>query len=105
MNRNEGITLTGELAERVSDQLLKIDAAYSGVDKDFIRVYSFREAPNDLRALSPHGGDEDWLAVVPPDYSKRHYISWLQPGSPFGVCNVSEHELIDGTFVYIGAHA
>lgn len=33
-----------------------------------IVVYSWDEAPEELQALSQHGGDEDWVIVVPPEY-------------------------------------
>lgn len=80
-----------------------------------IRVWRFYEAPSHLRALSQHGGDEDWLAHVPkhfaevdigPPGTRPHpYIGWLQSSTPFGVCDVTEHDMPDGSKVYIGAHA
>jgi hypothetical protein len=33
-----------------------------------IAVWRFHEAPEGLRALSTHGGDEDWLAELPPSF-------------------------------------
>ncbi len=68
-----------------------------------ISVWPWEYAPNYFRELSPHGGDEDWVAFVPAileDYD----IEWLRSGGPFGVCDVTEHKVADGT-VYIGAHA
>ncbi len=65
-------------------------------------VWRFDEAPEELRALSRHGGDEDWLAVLP--FGQTMPV-WMAPGSAFGVCDVSEHELIDGSTVCIGAHS
>lgn len=32
-----------------------------------ITVYPWDSAPEELRALSQHGGDEDWVVVVPPE--------------------------------------
>ena len=69
-----------------------------------IRVWSFYDAPSELRALSTHGGDEDWLALVPPHLSKD-YIGWLESGSRFGCCEVDETLLVGGWAVHIGAHA
>ena len=71
---------------------------------DRIVVFAFDQAPRALRALSNHGGDEDWLAIVPPRF-RGQYIGWLQEGSSFGCCSVSEHELPSGHVVHIGAHA
>ncbi len=68
-----------------------------------IRVWPFYDAPAHLRTLSEHGGDEDWLAVVPPSLT-NYYIPWLETGS-FGYCEVSVHPQEDGSVVYIGAHA
>lgn len=41
-----------------------------------ITVWAWDDAPEDLRALSPHGGDEDWIVVLPPGWLK-HYGRWL----------------------------
>lgn len=67
-----------------------------------IRVWRFGDAPSALRALSRHGGDEDWLAVVPRGMGQP---DWTQSGTGFAWCRVSEHPQPDGTTVYIGAHA
>ena len=67
-----------------------------------ILVWEWWEAPGELRALSPHGGDEDWVGLVPEDMNQP---SWMHSGSSFGCCDVSEHQLEDGRWVYIGAHA
>ena len=68
-----------------------------------IRVWRFRDAPEEFRKLSKHGGDEDWLAHVPAEMAED-YIGWMETGS-FGACDVSEHKLDDGSVVRIGAHA
>lgn len=70
--------------------------------KNAIIVWEFDEAPEEYRALSSHGGDEDWLAFV-PDSLKRRYIGWLESRSSFGPYSVSEHSVEGGT-VRIGAH-
>ena len=77
--------------------------AYAKKGKPAITVWRFCDAPPELRGLSWHSGDEDWLAVVPP-YLKDEWIPWLDTGS-FGRCNVSKHEREDGSTVYIGTHA
>ncbi|GIV03697.1 MAG: hypothetical protein KatS3mg015_2527 [Fimbriimonadales bacterium] len=55
-----------------------------------------------LQRLSQHGGDEDWLAVVPPPWDAP---AWMDTGTSFGVCRVGERELPGGYVVVIGAHA
>lgn len=72
--------------------------------KPFITVWRYLDAPESLKALSGHGGDEDWLALIPPELADT-YIGWMQSGSSFGCCDVSEHKLEDGSIVKIGAHA
>lgn len=69
-----------------------------------IRIWPFHDAPAEYKALSGHGGDEDWLAVVPATLNGR-YIPWLESGGPFGGCDVTTHELPDGSVVHIGSHA
>jgi hypothetical protein len=69
-----------------------------------IRVWRFEDAPEAFRALSGHGGDEDWVAHLPPALANE-WIEWLDSGSRFGRCDVSEHALPDGSVVKIGAHA
>lgn len=77
-------------------------AAARTTDPKAVTVWRFDEAPEELRALSSHGGDEDWLAVLPFGQTMP---MWMAPGSAFGVCDVSEHDLIDGSTVCIGAHS
>lgn len=67
-----------------------------------IIVWHWWDAPGELRCLSPHGGDEDYVALVPREMDAP---SWMQEGSYFGCCSVSEHTLDDGRQVHIGAHA
>ena len=67
-----------------------------------ILVWEWWDAPGELQALSDHGGDEDWVALVPKSVG---IPSWAHEGSSFGCCSVSEHEYEDGRLVLIGAHA
>ena len=76
------------------------------ITPNHIRVWRFQDAPEELRMLSQHGGDEDWLALIPPKLSDE-YIPWMDSGSTFGCCDVSEqeHPELPGYKVRIGAHA
>ncbi len=73
-----------------------------------ILVWAFDEAPPEYQAISPHGGDEDWLALVPASFYERHGEGgtpfWLEHGS-FGSCDISHAVLDSGDHVFIGAHA
>lgn len=73
-------------------------------EKLAIRVWRFEDAPREYAELSGHGGDEDWVAVVPRALSDE-WIGWLESGSSFGCCDVSKHELRNGDVVHIGAHS
>jgi hypothetical protein len=72
-------------------------------DGDAIIVWPFYDAPDEYMRLSPHGGDEDWLAFIPDRLSDR-WIGWMEEGSSFGCSSVSEHK-VEGGIVRIGAHA
>lgn len=69
-----------------------------------ILVYRFDDAPEEYRKMSEHGGDEDWLAIVPASLADDD-IWWAETGTPFGCCHVSQDRLADGRRVLIGAHA
>lgn len=89
-----------------------------------ILVWRFYDAPEEYRALSGHGGDEDWLAFVPDEigtdaqraswaalkcgeygpYMNDPEPEWLRSGTEFGRCSTSTHRVAGG-WVYIGAHS
>lgn len=69
-----------------------------------ICVWRFEYAPDWIKELSPHGGNEDWVAILPSGY-RSNWAPWMGDGTPFGVCSVSEIALPDGRVVRIGAHA
>jgi len=71
-----------------------------------ITVYRFCDAPADLRALSTHGGDEDWVVVLPPSFAEDP-PDWLT-GHGFGngwLPDLMDHPTLPGWKVCIGAHA
>jgi len=70
-----------------------------------IRVWRFQDAPEELRNLSTNGGDEDWLALIPPLLCGE-WIGWIDSGA-FGCCSVDtyNHPELPGYVVRIGSHA
>lgn len=65
-----------------------------------IIVWRFYDAPKEYQDLSPHGGDEDWIAFFPKKYYDEN-------GIPFWTRKLgdnSEHGVEDGV-ILIGAHA
>ena len=70
-----------------------------------IRVWRFEDAPPNLRYLSTNGGDEDWIAEIPP-HLRGEWIVWLELPT-FGCCRVNkyEHPTRQGWQVRIGCHA
>ena len=71
-----------------------------------ITVWPFGEAPKALRKASDNGGDEDWIAELPPEYARDCYIPWLEVG-PFGCCDVLtyDHPTKPGWTIRVGVHA
>lgn len=78
-----------------------------------ITIWQWQDAPEALRKLSDNGGDEDWVAVVPAALADAWaaladaWIPWVDEGSRFGCCDVSEypHPDLPGHVVKIGSHA
>lgn len=72
-----------------------------------IKIWRWRDAPQAYRDLSEHGGDEDYVMLVPADYGWDHLVDLLgdRHGSAIGCCSVHRHELPCGSTLYIGAHA
>lgn len=68
-----------------------------------ICVWPFEHAPTELQKLSDFGGDEDWVALVPPELADT-CIGWLEDGRGFGY-RVGRYQLDGGWVVAIGAHA
>lgn len=72
-----------------------------------IHVWAWADAPQKLKDLSGHGGDEDWVALLPLGYWPPNSWPplWMDEGTPFGRCSVSRHQMPGGWVVAIGAHS
>ena len=70
---------------------------------NYIKIYRFEDAPEELKMLSTNGGDEDWIAIIPPSLQDE-YISWFDAGTSFGFGCVEVHMLENGNKVLIGCH-
>ncbi len=71
-----------------------------------IIVYRFCDAPPQLQQLSTNGGDEDWLAVIPPHLTDA-YIGWME-SQGFDTCTDYQKYPYPGKpgyMVRIGSHA
>lgn len=68
-----------------------------------IAIWRFHDAPIEYRVLSTNGGDKDWIAFI-PDELEGEYIGWLEQGTSFGCCDVSEYH-VPGGKIRIGSHA
>lgn len=66
---------------------------------NMIHIWPFDKAPPVLRNLSINGGDEDWVAAIPPGMGNPYWIESL------GVCSVDYFESADGWVIAIGSHA
>lgn len=69
-------------------------------DKKSIRIWSFKDAPEELRALSENGGDEDWIALIPDELYESGNYWWLER-----CANFIEYHPIPGFVVCIGSHS
>jgi len=72
---------------------------------DCIQVWAFSQAPECLQKLSTNGGDEDWIALIPPSHltDSKELPSWID-SSQFGCCDVQKIE-VDKWIIAIGSHA
>ena len=80
-----------------------------------ILIWRFEDAPVELRALSINGGDEDWLAAIPPEFSDDNRwegveIPWMEHLSfdSMGSPNVYHPDSLSswhGWTIVIGSHA
>ena len=71
-----------------------------------IMVWRWEDAPSRFRELSTHGGDEDWVALIPKEQWEREGVPlWAETGTTFGCCDVYHYVLEGGCAVLIGAHA
>lgn len=98
---HEHAEIVNDLTTSIIDSIDRVAAALL-TDDGAIRVWDWESAPESLRELSAHGGDEDWLAWVP---AGKQWPSWAYSGSAFGVADVDSFELPDGSTVLIGAHS
>lgn len=72
-------------------------------DGEQIRIWPFHSAPESFRFFMHQGGDEDWVALVPPAIADDH-IGWLEMPA-FGVCDVAEKWLPCGARLVVATHA
>jgi len=70
-----------------------------------ILIWRFEDAPEPYKAYSDHGGDEDWLAILPVNWPADNLPLWMEEGRPFGCCAVHEFRLPTGQRIVIGAHS
>lgn len=84
-----------------AEDVKKRIAEIQGEPPDPYLVWPFHDAPQVYKDLSPHGGDEDWIAFVPDGQHDKN-PPWAWGG--FGISEVSEHE-VGGGIILIGAHA
>lgn len=80
------------------------------MEKEPIKVWEWSDAPEEFRALSTHGGDEDWVVFVP--YSRtsgaRRFEGYLWDPDRFYVTGWGwgiSREISDSGFVLIFAHS
>lgn len=95
---------SNEKHQEVVEKLFWSDVLSNHKDRECVRIWRFEKAHEAFQMLSTNGGDEDWVALIPPSMSEE-YFGWMEEGSPFGCCDVSEYDLPWGWKVRIGSHA
>ena len=81
------------LRAMVYDLLMELDSN--------MHLWHFHDAPEEYRALSDHGGDEDYILFVPDNIDTPY---WAHDTGPLGTCAVQTAKVMGGT-IYIGAHS
>lgn len=94
-----GCVLTVSVTDTVATLLEKLKSGVGPV----IIVWEFGSAPKVLQELSRNGGDEDWIALVPPEL-KGTCITWLD-GGHFGNDDPEVVKLPHGYEIRIASHA
>lgn len=74
------------------------------LDAQAITVWNWHDAPEDLRALSEHGGGETWVALVPAHYAREYHLGFLDRIDGSTAPQVEDHPSLQGYEVWIGAH-
>ena len=69
-----------------------------------ILVWRFHDAPEEIQTAANQGGDESWLAILPPERADDWPL-WAETGTPFGCCCVNRVKLPDGGVILVGCHA
>ena len=71
-----------------------------------IKVWAWDDAPPEFRELSEHGGDEDWVVLLPPKHAGQ-WLQWMDENTAFGGYDFSSHTHPDfpGCEIRIWAHA
>lgn len=77
-----------------------------------LSIWTWEDAPEEYKALSTHGGDEDWVLVCSSDQINEYWPNWLadaisgsEDSYVVGFGHVDRHVLDDGAVVVIFAHA
>ena len=78
----------------------KISPSELGMGRAII-VWAFGDAPDAYREMSNNGGDEDWIALLPPNFEWTPF--WLEK---LDTCmSPQEYLIADGYKIIIGSHA
>lgn len=69
-----------------------------------IKIWRFRDAPEEYRELSEHGGDEDFVMLVPSALVDEFLIDRVVDLGLLGCSSTDKYERLEG-HVFIGAHS
>jgi hypothetical protein len=75
----------------------------SDVFKRAVSIYNFHDAPKEWQALSPFGGDEDWIIIADGDEESEYEAEYVS--GRLEVCDRARVKLPDGRIAYITCHS
>jgi hypothetical protein len=75
----------------------------SDVFKKAVSIYSFHDAPKEWQALSPFGGDEDWIVVADGDEESEDEAEYI--AGRLEICASTRVKLPDGRVAFITCHS
>jgi len=72
-----------------------------------ILIWFFDDAPEEFRRMSTCGGDEDWVALIPPHYINVYFseLSFLTEIIKDSGENIKSYDFYDGSIIQIQSHA
>lgn len=73
------------------------------INRNYVLMWAFNDAPEEFKKLSTNGGDEDWLFLFDAKWLKKNYIPSCIDYTSVG--STDRFDLENGDVVIIHSHA